>query len=71
MDDINAEPHRQRVRVWFGEHRIADYSADSALAARYADAMRRRFTGLRVTVDDVLTGTERPVPGERLWELAP
>lgn len=42
---------RCRVRVWFGEHPIADYTAGSALAARYESAMRRRFAGLRVTND--------------------
>jgi hypothetical protein len=72
MDAINGEtPHRQRVRVWFGEHPICDYSADTALANRYAATMSRRFSGLRITIDDVLNGTELPVPSERLWELVP
>lgn len=42
---------KRRVRVWFGEHVIAQYIAEPALAARYEHAMRRRFAGLRVTND--------------------
>jgi hypothetical protein len=41
---------RRRVRVWFGEHAIADYTAEPALAECYAAAMGRRFTGLRITL---------------------
>jgi len=39
----------QRVCVWFGEHLIADYTADPENAATYEAAMRRRFVSLRVT----------------------
>lgn len=42
-------PPRHRVRVWFGAHPIATYVAEPALAARYEAAMRRRFSGLKVT----------------------
>lgn len=45
-----AEEHR-RVRVWFGENVIASHVAAPAIAARYEQAMRRRFAGLRVTND--------------------
>jgi hypothetical protein len=62
---------RLRVRVWFGDYPIADYSADRSVAEHYAEAMRRRFYGLRVTVDDELCGSERPVPAERLWTALP
>ncbi len=51
--------HRRRVRVWFGEHVIAQYVADAPLAARYEQAMRRRFAGLRVT-NDVLGAAASP-----------
>jgi hypothetical protein len=44
---------RRCVRVWFGEHVIARYVAEAALAERYEHAMRRRFAGLRVTNDPV------------------
>jgi hypothetical protein len=47
------QQHRRRVRVWFGEHVIAQYVADEPLAGRYEVAMRRRFSGLRVTNDVV------------------
>jgi hypothetical protein len=42
---------RRLVRVWFGEHVIAQNVAEPALASRYEQAMRRRFAGLRVTND--------------------
>ena len=64
---------RRRVRVWFGEHVIADYNAAPALAERYAHAMSRRFAGLRVT-NDPMPITDRlpdPLPGERMWDVAP
>ncbi|ONI74446.1 hypothetical protein BWI15_14155 [Kribbella sp. ALI-6-A] len=64
---------RSRVRVWFGEHVIADYCAETLLAERYAQAMARRFAGLRVT-NEPLNGdglTSRPLPDERLWGLGP
>lgn len=46
-------PRRWRVRVWFGDHPIADYSAELELAARYAAAMKSRFAGLRITTDPI------------------
>jgi hypothetical protein len=65
---------RRRVRVWFGSHVIADYRAEADLAERYEAAMARRFSGLKITVDD-LPETEpaepRALPGELLWQLAP
>ena len=48
---MTSRQHRRRVRVWFGEHVIAQYVAEAPLAARYEQAMRRRFAGLRVTND--------------------
>ncbi|WP_427887211.1 hypothetical protein ACQHIV_30000 [Kribbella sp. GL6] len=48
---MTSRQHRRRVRVWFGEHVIAQYVADAPLAARYEQAMRRRFAGLKVTND--------------------
>lgn len=64
-------PVRRRVRVWFGEHVIAEYAADVRLVERYADAVRQRFTGLKITVDDQPNGSERPIPCERLWDVVP
>lgn len=51
--------------MWFGRHVIADYSADPTLADRYADAMRSRFTGLRITIDDALASNEHKVPAQQ------
>lgn len=44
---------RHRVRVWFGAHPIADYTAQAELAEQYADGMRRRFAGLRITSEPI------------------
>jgi hypothetical protein len=49
--EVASRQHRRRVRVWFGEHVIAQYVAEAPLAARYEQAMRRRFAGLKVTND--------------------
>jgi hypothetical protein len=64
---------RRRVRVWFGEHVIADYNAEPALAERYANAMSRRFAGLRVTNDPMpaIDKLPDPLPGERMWDVCP
>jgi hypothetical protein len=81
-DSADGDPHqglvrvveRRRVRVWFGEHVVADYRAEAELAERYAAAMSRRFAGLRVTTEpipDCDPGPDRRLPGERLWEVAP
>ncbi|MEV6283376.1 hypothetical protein [Kribbella sp. NPDC051770] len=61
------------VRVWFGNHVIADYRAEATLAERYAKAMERRFAGLQVT-NEAVPGDGapvRPLPNERLWEIGP
>lgn len=64
---------RRRVRVWFGEHVVADYTAEPGLAERYAHAMSRRFAGLRVTNDPmpVVDQPAEPLPRERMWDVAP
>lgn len=46
------------VRVWFGQHVVASYTATASLADRYATSMQRRFAGLRVTTDPLLPTTE-------------
>lgn len=48
---------RRRVRVWYGTVVIADYTAEPALAQRYAEAMDRRFN-LPITNDPVPPTTE-------------
>ncbi|WSY21317.1 hypothetical protein OG817_31650 [Kribbella sp. NBC_00889] len=49
-DPVAGPVPRRRVQVWFGDHVIADYLVEPALAERYAAASSRRF-GLPVTVD--------------------
>jgi hypothetical protein len=41
----------RRVRVWFGEHIIAEYTAEPQTAMRYHAAMTRRFASLQVTIE--------------------
>lgn len=53
---------RRRVQVWFGSHAIADYSADTDLAERYATAMTRRFPGLRITNEPIPPADGKPMP---------
>jgi hypothetical protein len=57
---------RRHIRVWFGEHVVADYRAEAELAERYAAAMSRRFAGLRVTNDPIHDPrTDQALPGNR------
>ena len=42
-------PTDRRVRVWFGEHLIAERIADPDEASRFEAGMRSRFKSLRVT----------------------
>lgn len=64
---------KRHVRVWFGQHIVAQYVAESDQAERYAHAMSRRFAGLRVTNDPVEPKGDpgRPLPSERLWDNPP
>ena len=66
-----ADTGQQWIRVWFGEHVLADYSAEPAVADRYAEAMRQRFMGLRVTSDPLPAdgAAKEPLPTKRMWEL--
>lgn len=48
-----SQPTDRRVRVWFGEHVIADYTAEPAEAIRYQACMTRRFVSLRITIESV------------------
>jgi hypothetical protein len=51
-----SEQSERRVRVWFGETAICDYTGEAEFAARYEAAMRRRFPGLRVTNEPGASG---------------
>lgn len=74
MSSEQGGPQRRRVRVWYGDHVVADYRAAADVADRYAAAMERQFAGLRVTNEPTPgpdPGPARALPGERLWEVAP
>lgn len=66
MATFTSPDSRDHVQVWFGDFPIASYSAEPALAARYAGAMRRRPPTQRVTHkqitarQDPSTTVERP-----------
>jgi hypothetical protein len=59
LDDCPTPPFRT-VRVWFGQHVIAELTAPAPAASRYAAAMGRRFFGLPIT-NEPAPGTPRPV----------
>lgn len=57
----SAAPDLLRVRVWFGTHLLHDHRAEPTAARNYAEAIGRRFAGLRVTVDaDTAAGPGGP-----------
>jgi hypothetical protein len=66
--EVNALNKRRRVQVWFGKEVICSHEADAAQAQRYAVLMARRFTGLRVTIDDHPSSSDRALPNELLWD---
>ncbi len=43
------------VRIWLGDHLIAEYVAEPDRASRYQRVMTPKFTGLRITVDGTAT----------------
>jgi hypothetical protein len=51
-------PTERRVRVWFGEHVIADFTAEPADALRYQAGMTRRFASLRITIEPVTVAVD-------------
>ncbi|MEU4194883.1 hypothetical protein AB0E69_23495 [Kribbella sp. NPDC026611] len=54
-------PTARRVRVWFGEHVIADYTAEPADAIRYQAGMTRRFASLRITIEPATAAVDEDV----------
>jgi hypothetical protein len=48
-------PTDRCVKVWFGEHVIAEYTAEPETAIRYQAAMTRRFASLRVTIEPAVS----------------
>lgn len=63
----------KRVRAYLGRHLIAEYTAEPEVVDRYLAAVGPKFQGLDWEVDNLPADAPagRPLPGERLWELAP
>lgn len=57
------------VRIWLGDHLIAEYAAEPDRASRYQRVMTPKFTGLRITVDNAANGKASELPSEQLWPL--
>ena len=57
------------VRIWLGDHLIAEYAAEPDRASRYQRVMTPKFTGLRITVDNAANGKAAELPSEQLWPL--
>lgn len=58
------------VRIWLGDHLIAEYVAEPDRASRYQRVMTPKFTGLRITVDSAATAASASeLPNEQLWPL--
>jgi hypothetical protein len=57
------------VRIWLGDHLIAEYVAEPDRASRYQRVMTPKFTGLRITVDNAATCQASELPSEQLWPL--
>jgi hypothetical protein len=53
-------PTDRRVRVWFGEHVIAEYTDEPEAALQYQAAMTRRFASLRVTIEPAVSDADLP-----------
>jgi hypothetical protein len=68
LGEVEGLDARQRVQVWFGSEVICSHEADPQQALRYATLMSRRFAGLRVTIDDNPSSTDRKLPNELLWD---
>ena len=68
---------RRNVRIWLGDHLIAEYVAEPDRASRYQRVMTPKFTGLRITVEAMSSGSgggtewqkASELPSEQLWPL--
>jgi hypothetical protein len=66
---MTEQPTELRVRVWFGPHLLHDYRAEASAAESYAQAIGRRFGGLRITVDTEVSDALDPLPCQQLWAV--
>lgn len=66
---------QRHVKLWFGEHVIGEFIGEAEHAERYAEAMDRRFGGLKITTDPIPDGVTPvralPLPSKRLWGNTP
>jgi hypothetical protein len=70
MSELATE--QRHVQVWFGSHVIASYTAEPALAERYAAAMDKRYPGLKITNELVpVPSSAQPLQPELLWGTVP
>lgn len=73
VTDQTAE--RRHVKLWFGQHVIGEFIGEAEHAERYAEAMDKRFGGLRITTEPVPAGVTPvralPLPSKRLWGTTP
>ncbi|MEV0286388.1 hypothetical protein AB0H36_19945 [Kribbella sp. NPDC050820] len=69
MTTDRAAGGRKMVRIWLGDHLIAEYLAEPDRASRYQRVMTPKFTGLRITVDNSAGATASELPSEQLWPL--
>ncbi|GAA1696397.1 hypothetical protein GCM10009745_48060 [Kribbella yunnanensis] len=53
------QPADRCVKVWFGEHVIAEYTAEPEAAMRYQAAMTRRFASLCITIEPAVSDAAR------------
>jgi hypothetical protein len=71
MTVTGAVSDRHQIWVWFGEHLLAQYTADAEVATRYAVAMNRRYCGVLVTTEPIGPGSapasSAELPCQRLW----
>lgn len=57
--DFGCMAPNRRVRVWFGEHQIADFIGPPEDAATYEAGMRQRFASLRITNEPAIAVVSR------------
>jgi hypothetical protein len=62
---------KRRVRVWFGTHPIATYTATEDQAEQYARLMAQRFAGLKITIDNAPSRLDPILPVRAWWDRDP
>jgi hypothetical protein len=72
---IERVAERRHVKLWFGQHVIGEFVGEAEHAERYAEAMDKRFGGLKITTEPIPPGVTPvralPLPSKRLWDNTP